>query len=172
MVIIGGNAVDPFACAEHIIIYSRIVILITRGDTAEITDLHCMHSLIAGIGSIILLGPGRMIISYKKSGFSAALHHIADAFGRVCAYIIRFRFLKTDFISVFYGIGKQIVASVPAYRRKILFLQSNQAHMAAGAAVVCRAGIDLHLIAVQGQKGFVAQFGMRNQNVVVGKGKD
>ena len=111
-----------------------------------------------------------MVIGHVKTGVTAALHDVADAFRCVNALVIRLVRIEFDKIAGFAGVAEEILAAVPARLREVVGFERDHADMAGlfAGQTARRFLVHFHLESVEGQEILICELGMRDEYVVVG----
>ena len=167
VIVVSADAVKSLARAEHIVVNSRIVVLVAVLDTASVEHFKGVHALVLHIVGVVLKRPGGVIVGHEKALFPACSYHIVDALGRK----------HTDVLLVFvlsylgYMIARVAphVFFVPAGLSYVILLKCDEADMTAllVSVLIYLLFVYRRLKAVEGEEVLVVKLGVRHHNLML-----
>jgi hypothetical protein len=172
VVVVSAYAVYALAAAEHIVVNSGIVIVISAAYTRAVEHFKGVHSVEIHIVSVVLKRPRGVIVGYEEACLAAQLHVLRAALTGVLAHVVGLTLIKFHTASVLDRVGKKIVFSVPAGLNYRVGIESDTAKMTGldyvkvvGSLVAGLVGLGLK--AVECEEVIVAKLGVRNKNIVI-----
>ena len=169
VVVVGRYAEYAFAGAEHIVVNSGVVVVVTFGDTAVVHYLHRVHAFVFYILPVIFKRPRRVVVGYEISGVARVLYHQIYVFGCVPTDEVGFCFVKFHFVFVFRRAAEQIRASVPVRLRHIVLFYCDITKVARSEIVRIRR---FRFKTVQSEEFIVRQLVVSDEYIVIRIGDD